>query len=192
MASGDIRDPVRCVSGIKHYVQKHGFVAVRILPWLWERYADDRLWAASDNDVVIFHSPRDHVLESCVLKRGTEYFAGCALVVATPYMSINCWFRSYVSSFWGRTLTIHGQGPCWFVCLVLEGRHEADAVLPPGKYFPVKTRTSGAPRSNKHFQSTQKGSSVMKNCQTQSSKWLWVQPPVPLVYYQPSSIPYDC
>eukprot|EP00438_Fugacium_kawagutii_P025021 Skav213307 [mRNA] locus=scaffold1383:6630:8392:+ [translate_table: standard] len=43
VASGDIRDPVRCVSGIKHYVQKHGFVAVRILPWLWERYADDRL-----------------------------------------------------------------------------------------------------------------------------------------------------
>ena len=44
VASGDIRDPVRCVSGIKHYVQKHGFVAVRILPWLWERYADDRLF----------------------------------------------------------------------------------------------------------------------------------------------------
>ncbi|CAL1137297.1 unnamed protein product [Cladocopium goreaui] len=44
VASGDIRDPVRCVAGIKHYVQKHGFVAVRILPWLWERYADDRLF----------------------------------------------------------------------------------------------------------------------------------------------------
>jgi len=44
VASGDIRDPVRCVSRIKHYVQKHGFVAVRILPWLWERYADDRLF----------------------------------------------------------------------------------------------------------------------------------------------------
>lgn len=44
VASGDIRDPVRCVSGIKHYVQKHGFVAVRILPWLWERYADDPLF----------------------------------------------------------------------------------------------------------------------------------------------------
>lgn len=44
VASGDIRDPVRCVSGIKHYVKNHNFKAVRVLPWLWERYADDRLF----------------------------------------------------------------------------------------------------------------------------------------------------
>ena len=31
VASGDIRDPVRCVAGVKQYVQKHGFVAVRML-----------------------------------------------------------------------------------------------------------------------------------------------------------------
>ncbi|CAJ1414354.1 unnamed protein product [Effrenium voratum] len=44
VASGDIRDPVRCVAGIRQYVLQQGFVAVRILPWLWERYADDRLF----------------------------------------------------------------------------------------------------------------------------------------------------
>lgn len=44
MASGDIRNPVQAVRDIKRYVTEHGFVGVRILPWLWERYATDRLF----------------------------------------------------------------------------------------------------------------------------------------------------
>ena len=60
VASGDIRDPVRysdralgmldlpsalgCVAEMKHYVRNCGFVAVRVLPWLWERHCDDRLF----------------------------------------------------------------------------------------------------------------------------------------------------
>mmetsp|Transcript_45394 Transcript_45394/g.84686 ORF Transcript_45394/g.84686 Transcript_45394/m.84686 type:complete len:286 (-) Transcript_45394:51-908(-) len=44
VASGDIRDPVRCVREIRHFVKNHGFVAVRILPWLWEKYANDPLF----------------------------------------------------------------------------------------------------------------------------------------------------
>ncbi|CAE7021844.1 unnamed protein product [Symbiodinium sp. CCMP2456] len=44
VASGDIRDPVRCVQEIRNFVQNHGFVAVRILPWLWQKYANDPLF----------------------------------------------------------------------------------------------------------------------------------------------------
>ncbi|CAE7876443.1 unnamed protein product, partial [Symbiodinium necroappetens] len=44
VASGDIRDPVRCVQEIRNFaigqVKNHGFVAVRILPWLWQKYAN--------------------------------------------------------------------------------------------------------------------------------------------------------
>ena len=44
VASADIRDPVKAVEEIRHYVEVHGFVGVRVLPWLWEKYADDRLF----------------------------------------------------------------------------------------------------------------------------------------------------
>eukprot|EP00928_Gymnodinium_smaydae_P037254 TRINITY_DN25894_c0_g1_i1.p1 TRINITY_DN25894_c0_g1~~TRINITY_DN25894_c0_g1_i1.p1 ORF type:complete len:290 (+),score=22.80 TRINITY_DN25894_c0_g1_i1:73-942(+) len=44
VASADIRDPVKAVDEIRHYVQNHGFVAVRILPWLWERFPTDPLF----------------------------------------------------------------------------------------------------------------------------------------------------
>lgn len=44
VASGDIRDPVRCVQEIRNFVKNHGFVAVRILPWLWQKYANDPLF----------------------------------------------------------------------------------------------------------------------------------------------------
>jgi len=44
VASADIRDPVKAVRQIRHYVKDCGFVAVRILPWLWEKCPSDRLF----------------------------------------------------------------------------------------------------------------------------------------------------
>lgn len=44
VASADIRDPLKAVQEVRHYVEDHGFVGVRVLPWLWEKYATDRLF----------------------------------------------------------------------------------------------------------------------------------------------------
>lgn len=44
VASADIRDPVAAVREIRRCVTDEGFVAVRVLPWLWGRYATDALF----------------------------------------------------------------------------------------------------------------------------------------------------
>jgi len=44
VASADIRDPVKAVREVRHWVKDCGFVGVRILPWLWEKFPSDRLF----------------------------------------------------------------------------------------------------------------------------------------------------
>ena len=44
VASADIRHPVEAVQEVRQRVVQDGFVAVRVLPWLWERYANDALF----------------------------------------------------------------------------------------------------------------------------------------------------
>lgn len=42
LASADIRRPVEAVREIRHWVEDHGFVGVRIVPWLWDLPPNDR------------------------------------------------------------------------------------------------------------------------------------------------------
>ena len=44
IASADIRNPVKAVKEIRKCILEYGFVGVRILPWLWEKFPDDRLF----------------------------------------------------------------------------------------------------------------------------------------------------
>lgn len=42
VCSVDLRDPVAAVREIRHRVEEQGFVAVRVVPWLWDLPPDDR------------------------------------------------------------------------------------------------------------------------------------------------------
>jgi hypothetical protein len=43
LASADVRDPVAAVAELRRRIEE-GFVGLRLLPWLWERPPDDRLF----------------------------------------------------------------------------------------------------------------------------------------------------
>lgn len=44
VCSADIRTPSRAVAEVRKYITEHGFVGVRVLPWLWEKPCTDRLF----------------------------------------------------------------------------------------------------------------------------------------------------
>jgi len=44
MVSADIRNPVEAVRTVRKYVKEHGFKALRIVQWLWEKPCTDPLY----------------------------------------------------------------------------------------------------------------------------------------------------
>jgi len=44
IASADVRNPVKAVREIRKFVVEKNFVGVRMIPWLWEKFANDALF----------------------------------------------------------------------------------------------------------------------------------------------------
>ena len=91
VASGDIRDPVRCVAGIKHYVQKHGFVAVRMLGTTG--------WDGDDHDGSWWHNHSYRWLLSWLTIMNNS-FTMVEIVTAIVEMVNDCsWWFNYGSNY---------------------------------------------------------------------------------------------